>query len=294
MVTNEDGVPVRFGSVGGGGGAMTGSVGRFRSRAGPRPTGFSIGVSRLPRRASARRQPDSRAGETAGAGRGNGDGARAHRRLPDIRRGIAFAPESAPSFYLGSSGMKAQMKYADRRGAPCVIIQGSDERERGEVQIKDLIEGREGGSRDRNERGMARRAPRPVLRGGGGSGPGRCGMCSRVTLDLYQKKLPHSEKCPNRGTVGRGVDCASVVERAPQNRSRPPANRTIPGTSLSRDKDNRRKSCALLIAAAALPMIAFASPAAAQDAAPASGSSTSAAPGHMVGENAPPTLSARS
>ena len=26
--------------------------------------------------------------------------------------------------YLGSSGMKAQMKYADRRGAPCVIIQG--------------------------------------------------------------------------------------------------------------------------------------------------------------------------
>jgi histidyl-tRNA synthetase len=43
--------------------------------------------------------------------------------------------------YLGSSGMKAQMKYADRRGAPCVIIQGSDERERGEVQIKDLIEG---------------------------------------------------------------------------------------------------------------------------------------------------------
>ena len=37
--------------------------------------------------------------------------------------------------------MKAQMKYADRRGAPCVIIQGGDEREKGEVQIKDLIAG---------------------------------------------------------------------------------------------------------------------------------------------------------
>jgi histidyl-tRNA synthetase len=37
--------------------------------------------------------------------------------------------------------MKAQMKYADRRGAPCVVIQGGDERARGEVQIKDLIEG---------------------------------------------------------------------------------------------------------------------------------------------------------
>ena len=52
--------------------------------------------------------------------------------------------------YLGGAGMKAQMKYADRRGAPCVIIQGGDERnavdENGEpkpmVQIKDLIEGK--------------------------------------------------------------------------------------------------------------------------------------------------------
>ena len=43
--------------------------------------------------------------------------------------------------YLGSAGMKAQMKYADRRGAPCVVIQGSQERERGEVQVKDLVEG---------------------------------------------------------------------------------------------------------------------------------------------------------
>ena len=43
--------------------------------------------------------------------------------------------------YLGTSGMKAQMKYADKRGAPCVVIQGSNERDAGEVQIKDLIEG---------------------------------------------------------------------------------------------------------------------------------------------------------
>jgi histidyl-tRNA synthetase len=43
--------------------------------------------------------------------------------------------------YLGSGKMGAQMKYADRRGAPCVVIQGSDEKARSEVQIKDLIEG---------------------------------------------------------------------------------------------------------------------------------------------------------
>jgi histidyl-tRNA synthetase len=35
-----------------------------------------------------------------------------------------------------------QLQYADRRGCPLAIIQGSDERERGKVQIKDLIEGR--------------------------------------------------------------------------------------------------------------------------------------------------------
>ncbi len=43
--------------------------------------------------------------------------------------------------YLGSSGMKAQMKYADKRGSPVVVIQGSDERAKGEVTLKDLIEG---------------------------------------------------------------------------------------------------------------------------------------------------------
>ncbi len=40
--------------------------------------------------------------------------------------------------YLGGSGMKAQLKYADRRQAPIAIIQGSDEAARGEVQLKDL------------------------------------------------------------------------------------------------------------------------------------------------------------
>ena len=45
--------------------------------------------------------------------------------------------------YLGSSGMRAQMKYADKRGAPCVVIQGEDERARGEITIKDLVEGSE-------------------------------------------------------------------------------------------------------------------------------------------------------
>ena len=45
--------------------------------------------------------------------------------------------------YLGGSGMKAQLKYADRRRAPVAVIQGSDEAARGEVQLKDLALGAE-------------------------------------------------------------------------------------------------------------------------------------------------------
>ena len=37
---------------------------------------------------------------------------------------------------------KAQLKYADRRRSPCVIIQGSNERAAGKVQIKDLEAGK--------------------------------------------------------------------------------------------------------------------------------------------------------
>ena len=64
-------------------------------------------------------------------------------RVADYQRMVARLREAGirAEMYLGSAGMKAQMKYADRRGAPCVVIQGSDERARGEVQIKDLLAG---------------------------------------------------------------------------------------------------------------------------------------------------------
>jgi histidyl-tRNA synthetase len=44
--------------------------------------------------------------------------------------------------YLGNPrNMGNQFKYADKRNSPCVVIQGGDEKAKGEVQIKDLIEG---------------------------------------------------------------------------------------------------------------------------------------------------------
>ena len=45
--------------------------------------------------------------------------------------------------YLGAGKFGPQMKYADKRNAPCVVIQGTDEKAKGEVTIKDLIVGAE-------------------------------------------------------------------------------------------------------------------------------------------------------
>ena len=50
--------------------------------------------------------------------------------------------EIRAELYLGNpKNMGNQLKYADKRNSPCVIIQGSDEKANGKVQIKDLILG---------------------------------------------------------------------------------------------------------------------------------------------------------
>ncbi len=135
-VRNEDGQIVRFGSVGGGG-RYDDLVARFTGQRVP-ATGFSIGVSRLQAAIAAR----GRAAQRAGTGpvvvlvMDRKELPRYQRLAQQLR-----AAKIPAEMYLGTSGMKAQMKYADRRGAPCVVIQGGDELAKGEVQIKDLIEG---------------------------------------------------------------------------------------------------------------------------------------------------------
>ena len=53
-------------------------------------------------------------------------------------------PDIRAELYLGNpSNLGNQLKYADKRNAPCVVIQGSDEKAKGEVTIKDLIVGAE-------------------------------------------------------------------------------------------------------------------------------------------------------
>jgi histidyl-tRNA synthetase len=135
-VKNEDGQVVRFGSVGGGG-RYDGLVERFLGQKVP-ATGFSIGVSRL-QAALAQLNKDKAAGSEGPVVVLVMD----RNELPRYQKMAQTLRQAGirAEMYLGTSGMKAQMKYADRRGSPCVVIQGGDELARGEVQIKDLIEG---------------------------------------------------------------------------------------------------------------------------------------------------------
>jgi histidyl-tRNA synthetase len=135
-ITDERGLEIRLGSVVSGG-RYDGLVERFTGEKVP-ATGISVGVSRL----------------LFGLqllGKFKGDAVRGpvvvlvfdKDRLADYQKMVQALRDAGirAELYLGSSGMKAQMKYADRRGAPCVVIQGGDEKERGEVQIKDLVLG---------------------------------------------------------------------------------------------------------------------------------------------------------
>jgi histidyl-tRNA synthetase len=135
-VKNDDGETVRFGSVGGGG-RYDDLVARFTGQRVP-ATGFSIGVSRL----LAALTTLNKAATTAPTGpvivlvMDKAELPRYQAMAHTLRKAGIRA-----EMYLGTAGMKPQMKYADRRHAPCVIIQGSQEREQGVVQIKDLVEG---------------------------------------------------------------------------------------------------------------------------------------------------------
>lgn len=138
QTTDERGQPVRFGSIGGGG-RYDDLVARFTGERTP-ATGFSFGVTRL-----------------AAALKAAGRDLAADVRGPVVvlildqeRVGDYFAVAGelraagiAAEVYLGTSGMRPQMKYADRRLSPAAVIIGGDEFAAGTVTIKDLDLGRE-------------------------------------------------------------------------------------------------------------------------------------------------------
>jgi histidyl-tRNA synthetase len=147
-IPNEDGQIVRFGSVGGGG-RYDGLVSRFRGEPVP-ATGFSIGVSRLMTALKNLGKLDT--SDVIGPvvvlvmDRDTDSLGRYQKMVASLRQANIRA-----EMYLGGSGMKPQMKYADRRGSPVIVIQGGDERNatdeagaaRPMVQIKDMVVGAE-------------------------------------------------------------------------------------------------------------------------------------------------------
>jgi histidyl-tRNA synthetase len=135
---DDKGRPVRFGSVGGGG-RYDGLVSRFMGQPVP-ATGFSIGVSRLQAALSLLGKLDAKA--PAGPVLVTVFGAES---VPASQKFAAELRQAGirAELYLGNPkhGIGQQLKYADRRGSPCAVIQGPDEKARGEVQIRDLIAG---------------------------------------------------------------------------------------------------------------------------------------------------------
>ncbi len=141
----DDGKPVRFGSVGGGG-RYDGLIARFRAEPVP-ATGFSIGVSRLLAALRAINSPIVAAAEAPGPvvvlalDRDQELMANYQRHVAALR-----AAGIAAELYLGAGGMNAQLKYADRRMSRCAVIQGSNERSAPggpQVTIRDLRLGAE-------------------------------------------------------------------------------------------------------------------------------------------------------
>ena len=135
---DDKGRPVRFGSVGGGG-RYDGLVSRFRGEPVP-ATGFSIGVSRLQAALTALGKVDSKppAGPVLITVFG-AESVQASQKLAAALRNAGIRAEP----YLGNPkhGIGQQLKYADKRGSPCAVIQGPDEKAKGEVQLRDLIAG---------------------------------------------------------------------------------------------------------------------------------------------------------
>jgi histidyl-tRNA synthetase len=136
-VKNEDGDEVVFGSVAGGG-RYDDLVARFTGQSVP-ATGVSIGVSRLMSALASR-------------------GALAAAKSPLVVVTVFDKSEAAASFalvqelraagiraeaYVGNGKMGDQFKYADKRGAAIAVVEGGDERARGEITLKDLALGAE-------------------------------------------------------------------------------------------------------------------------------------------------------
>ncbi|MEM9422055.1 MAG: histidine--tRNA ligase [Pseudomonadota bacterium] len=130
-VTNDDGQVVQFGSVGSGG-RYDDLVKRFKGIEVP-AVGCSVGVSRLLSALEARGQQRASIAPVVILAL-EADRMPAYQKMAAALRAEGVTAE----VYVGGSGMRAQLKYADKRGAAIAVLQGEDEHAKGEVTVKDL------------------------------------------------------------------------------------------------------------------------------------------------------------
>ena len=128
---DSKGRKVQIGSVGGGG-RYDDLVARFTGESVP-ATGFSVGISRLAAAFAITGDIEPLNGPVVVLNFDKSDPSVALELATELRQAGLRAEA-----YMGSSGMRPQMKYADRRGAPAVVMAGEDELAKGTVTIKDL------------------------------------------------------------------------------------------------------------------------------------------------------------
>ncbi|WP_158972155.1 histidine--tRNA ligase [Chachezhania sediminis] len=135
-ILDEKGRPRQFGSVSGGG-RYDDLVKRFTGQEVP-ATGISIGVDRLLAALTAKgRFKDESAGPVVVT-------VMDRDRMADYQAMVAELRNAGirAEVYLGNpKNFGNQLKYADKRGSPVAVIQGSAEKDAGVIQIKDLILG---------------------------------------------------------------------------------------------------------------------------------------------------------
>ena len=135
-ILDEKGRKRQFGSVAGGG-RYDDLVKRFTGQAVP-ATGISIGVDRLLAALREKGRIEAKpVGPVVVTVMDRGRMADYQAMVSELRSASIRA-----EVYLGNpKNFGNQLKYADKRNAPIAVIEGGDEKEAGQVQIKDLILG---------------------------------------------------------------------------------------------------------------------------------------------------------
>jgi histidyl-tRNA synthetase len=135
-IKDEKGRPRQFGSVAGGG-RYDDLVKRFTGQEVP-ATGCSIGVDRLLAALQAKGRIDTATKGPVIVTVMDRDRMAAYQSMVGELRAAGIRAE----VYLGNpKNFGNQLKYADKRDSPVAIIEGSEEAERGVLQIKDLVLG---------------------------------------------------------------------------------------------------------------------------------------------------------